>query len=130
MKSAEATFSITGWEEHTLLEISSGAKITQAKVTQRYQGDLEATASIDYLMSYSSDGTAQFVGYETITGSIEDFRGSFVIQHIGTFANGIARSSWTVVKGAGTGDFVTLYGLGDYIAGHEGTAKVMFSYEC
>jgi len=54
-------------------------------------------------MSYSNDGTASFVGFERVCGVISDKHGTFIIQHSGSFSEGKARSTWSVVKGSGTG---------------------------
>ncbi|UZE31272.1 DUF3224 domain-containing protein [Pseudomonas asplenii] len=79
-------------------------------------------------MSYSNDGIANFVGFERIGGVISDKRGTFIIQHSGSFSEGKARSTWSVVKGSGTGDLVGLGGNGHYVAGHGEPAQVSFEY--
>lgn len=125
---ATCTFQITGWDEKTYEEIGSGAKLTQAKVTLSYEGAIEGTSSIDYLMSYTVDGTASFVGLERVSGAIDGKSGTFVMQHVGSFSDGVARSAWTIVAGSGTGDLQNLRGNGNYVAGHGEPAQVSFSY--
>ena len=125
---AKARFQIVGWDEKTYEEIGDGAKLTQAKVSQTYEGEIKGTSSVEYLMSYAVDGTASFVGLERITGEVDGKSGTFVIQHLGSYSDGAARSSWSVLPGAGTGDLVNLRGDGGYGAGHGETGEVSFSY--
>ncbi|GGA76724.1 hypothetical protein GCM10011369_18290 [Neiella marina] len=48
----KGTFQITGWDESPYEEHADGSKKTHAKITQQYTGDLQGTASVQYLMSY------------------------------------------------------------------------------
>ena len=122
------TFQITSWSENPSQEIEGAAKLSIAKVTQSYTGAIEGTSSVDYLMSYTVDGTACFVGFERVSGAVAGKTGTFVIQHSGSFSEGKARSTWSVVEGAGTGELANLRGKGSYIAGHGEPAQVSFDY--
>ena len=124
----KSTFQITGWDEKTYQEIGGGAKLTNARVTQSYSGAIEGTSSIEYLMSYTIQGTASFVGLERVSGTVAGKSGTFVVQHAGTFSDGKAQSSWSVVPGSGTGDLASLRGSGSYVAGHDEPAQVSFTY--
>jgi len=125
---SKATFQITGWDEKTYEEIGGGAKLTNAKVTQSYSGAVEGASSIEYLMSYTIQGIAHFVGLERVSGTVAGKPGTFVLQHAGTFSDGKARSTWSVVPGSGTGDLASLRGSGSYVAGHGEPAQVSFTY--
>ena len=122
------TFNITGWDEKTYQEIGGGAKLTQAKVGLTYTGDIEGTSSVEYLMSYTVQGTASFVGLESVSGTVAGKVGTFVVQHAGSFAEGKARSTWSIVEGSGTAELGSLKGNGSYVAGHGEPAQVSFSY--
>jgi hypothetical protein len=124
----KSTFQITGWDEKTYQEIGGGAKLTNARVTQSYSGAIEGTSSIEYLMSYTIQGTASFVGLERVSGTVAGKSGTFVLQHAGSFSEGNARSSWSVVPGSGTDDLASLRGSGSYVAGHGEPAQVSFTY--
>ena len=125
MNSATSTtFHILTWVEESYEEITGGAKLTLAKVTQSYDGQIRGVGIVQYLMAYSTLGTASFVGVERINGEVDGKSGSFVIRHLGEFAEGIARSSWTVVAGAGTDELSQLAGTGSYVAGHSGVAEL------
>jgi hypothetical protein len=120
------TFQITNWNEKSYEDIGGGAKLTHAKVTQSYSGAIEGTSTVEYLMSYTVHGTASFVGLERISGKVEGKAGTLVLQHVGSFSEGKARSSWSVVPGSGTGDLANLHGKGSYVAGHGAPAEVAF----
>lgn len=122
------TFQITGWDEKTYQDIGGGVKLTNGKVTQTYSGGIEGTSNIEYLMSYTVQGTANFVGLERVSGTVAGKSGTFVLQHAGSFSEGKARSSWSIVYGSGTEDLASLRGQGSYVAGHGEPAQVSFTY--
>jgi hypothetical protein len=128
MPSATCTFKITGWDEKTYQEIGGSAKLTSAKVTQSYSGGIEGTSAVEYLMAYTVDGTASFVGLERVTGSVDGKSGTFVIRHVGMYSDK-ARSTWTIVEGSGTDALANLQGSGSYEAGHSDDGHPMnFEY--
>jgi hypothetical protein len=117
---AKATFSIKSWDEKTwegkpIREVP-GVKLSHAVVTRSYQGDIEGEGTIQYLMSYNEDGSASYVALERVTARIKGRSGSFVLQHTGTFSDGAARSTSTVVAGSGTGELRGLRGRGSEVA--------------
>ncbi|ROM77677.1 hypothetical protein BK654_12780 [Pseudomonas brassicacearum] len=122
------TFQITGWDEKPSQVLEGAPKISHANITQSYSGAIEGTSSVEYLMSYSADGTACFVGLERICAVVAGKRGTFVARHSGAFSEGKARSTWSVVEGAGTEELVNLRGNGSYVAGHGEPAQVSFEY--
>ena len=62
-----AEFSILTWDESTISEIATGRKITQAKISASYQGDMEGKSVTETLMTYSPSGDAAFMGIEHFT---------------------------------------------------------------
>ena len=123
-------FKITGWDENPYQEFEDGAKLTKATVSQAYEGDLVGKSEIEFLMSHTANGTASFVGMELVTGTLSGKKGTFIIQHIGTFgAQGAgACSEWTIIPDSGTDDLVGISGKGSYTANTE-TVQMPFSYE-
>jgi hypothetical protein len=109
------TISITNWDEAPYDELD-GTKLTKARVTKQYAGDLVGESVTESLMAYAPDGTADFVGIERITGTIDGRKGTFVLQHVGRFEDGAARAACTVVASSGTGDLVAASGGGDFLA--------------
>src|SRR5690242_12850498 len=118
MQKAQGVFEFTRWEESSYSEPDGGPKLTQARVTNDFQGDIVGTSDLVYVMSYLTDETGTFVGYEQVSGRLSDRDGSFVLRHDGTFAAGSVRASLNVVAGSGTGALAGLTGEGEYVAMH------------
>ena len=114
----QATFAIKAWDEKPYDEFDGGRKLTRANVKKTFHGDIEGDSSLEYLMLYREDGSASFIGLERVSGKLGDRSGSFVLEHRGTFENGVAQSTWQVVPGSGTGDLRRLSGEGFGTAGH------------
>ncbi len=81
---------------------------------QTFIGDIEGESVVEYLMTYTSESSARFVGQQRIVGAVGERAGSFVLQFSGTFDGETARATWTVVDGAGTGDLADLTGQGGF----------------
>jgi len=116
-------FQITGWDETAYRENADGSKQTNAKITQTYQGDIKGTSELQHLMSYSSNGSAVFVGIETIVCSINGKSGNFVIQHKGKFEAGTARSDFSIVPDSGKDEFEGIKGTGSFTSAENGQAS-------
>ena len=125
---AKATFKVESWDEKPYDEGKGELKLTRASVTKSFQGDIEGESTLEYLMVYRDDGSANFVGMERVTGSVGGKKGSFVLQHSGTDDGGTTRDSWFVVPGSGTGELRGLRGEGSFISDHKGPFEVTFDY--
>ena len=106
---AAVTFAIESWEETVVEEVPT---LKRAVVTKRYQGDLEGEGTAVYQMLGRSDGSAVFVGFEIVTGSLGGKSGSFVFEHRGTFEDGAVKSVWGVVPGTAKAQLTGLQGEG------------------
>ncbi len=124
-----AVFEVTSWRETPLDEGTDLPRMTSATVSKTYAGDIEATSVTTWLMSYADDGSAAFVGLERVTGTFADQRGSVILQHVGTFAEGAARGTLRVVAGSGTGDLVGARGDGDFLADPSGSIRLALTFE-
>src|SRR6476646_5722514 len=102
-KTAKARFAIKSWDEKPYSEGPDQPKLTRASVTKTFTGDLSGEGHVEYLMKYASDGSVTFVGLERITGELAGKAGSFVLQRTGVFENGVAKETYSVVSGSGTG---------------------------
>ena len=109
-----ATFEIKAWDEQPFDEAIGVAKLTKASVAKEYAGDVEGTSTTEWLMVYEPDKSAAFVGIERIKGTIGGRRGSIVLQHVGTFHDGVAKATLTVVSG--TDELKGATGSGELIA--------------
>ncbi|WP_052573827.1 DUF3224 domain-containing protein [Haloferula sp. BvORR071] len=113
---ANATFNIESWDEKPLHEKKGLPKMTRVSALVSYRGDIEGEGRIEYLMTYREDGSATFIGMERVSGGLAGYQGSFVLQHVGTFEDGIAKSAFAVVPGSGTNKLTKLRGHGEYAA--------------
>ncbi len=125
---AKVTFTIKSWDEKTYDEIEGAPKLTRARVTKSYQGDLEGEGKLEYLMMYRTAASASFMGLERVTGSVAGRSGSFVLQHSGTFEDGVAKVILSVVPGSGTGDLHGMMGEGGFNAGHQPPYAMTLNY--
>ena len=112
---ATGSFTIKSWDEQPFAELEGAPKLTQARVTTTYTGDLDGEGTSTLVMAY--DGAdASYAGYERVVGSLGGRSGSFVLRLAGGFEQGAARTDWTVVEGSGTGELAGLQGEGGYVA--------------
>jgi hypothetical protein len=128
-KQAKASFEIAGWDEKPYDAIEKERKLTQASVTRTYTGEIQGDATVEYLMMYREDGSATFVGLERVIGSLSGRSGSFVLQHNGTFEDGVTKYSFFVVPGSGTRDLAGLRGEGEFASGHQQHYPVTLNYD-
>ena len=63
--------------------------------------------------------TASFVGLARVVGRIGERSGTFVMQDVGTFENGIAKGKWTILSGTSTGDLAGISGDGHFDTKHD-----------
>lgn len=113
---ATARFDNKSWDEKPYDEIDGMPKLTRSTVTNTFHGDIEGAGTLELLMMYRDDSSASYVGLERVVGRLGDRSGSFVLQHSGTFEGGTATTTWTVVRGSGTGDLRGLRGEGGFVA--------------
>ena len=133
-REAQARFSIRGWDEKTWDGRSArevqGAKLTHAEVTYRYEGDVEGTSTVHYLMHYREDGTGQFTALERFDGTVHGRAGGFVLQHSGTFDGMQVSGILAILAGSGTGELAGISGEARVdIAGHQESYPFVLVYE-
>lgn len=124
----DATFEISAWDESPYQSGEDGAKMTLAVVGKTYSGDLDGASDTRWLMSYAADGTATFVGLERVEGTVGGRKGSFVLQHVGAFADGAARARLSVVPGSGTDGLGGVTGDGDFTADPGGRVVLRLTF--
>ncbi len=129
MATATGSFTVSSWDEDTYEELDSGGKLTKARVTFAYSGDLEAQGAWDALMCYRADGSATFTGFQQMAGQLDGRVGSFVLRADGGYSSGEATSSWQVVEGSGGGDLRGLRGSGSSVATSGPGGTFTFEYE-
>lgn len=128
-KTARARFAIKTWDEKPFSEGDDLPKLTRASVVKTFTGDIEGEGTVEYLMMYRSDGSAAIVGLERFVGRISSKAGTFVLQRTGTFEDGQAKESYSVISGSATGDLTGLEGDGTSAVGHGMEHPFELSYE-
>jgi hypothetical protein len=126
---AQATFEIQSWEENAYVELDGDAKLTRASVGQAFAGDLEGEGSVEWLMCYRQDKTADFVGLQRFVGRLGSRSGSFVMRTEGTFDGEKAAGELAVVAGSGTEELSGITGGGAFVAPHGSTPSVDLDYD-
>ena len=126
---ATATFTLKNWDEKPYDQIDGGPKLTRASVLYGFEGEMAGEGRLEYLMTYLPDASALFVGYQRFVGRVGNREGSFVFQHGGRFANGVATDTWRVVDGSGTEALTGIRGQIEFAAAHQERYEVIFEYE-
>jgi len=129
MMTVNARFAIKSWDEKPYSEGPNLPKLTRACVVRTFTGDIDGEGRVEYLMMYSSDGSASFVGLERITGRLAGRSGTFVLQRTGVFEGGLAKESYSVIPGSGTGELSGLRGDGMSSLGHANDYPFTLNYE-
>lgn len=124
----KASFRITSWDEQPYDE-EEGLTLARARVTKTYQGDIQGVATLDYLMVYQPDGSANFVGVEHVRCDFAGRSGSFVLLHNGIFENGVSKIDMVVAQGSGTGDLVGLTATGRFESGRQEDYPLSLDFE-
>ena len=117
-QSANARFAIKSWDEKPYSEGQGQPRLTRASVMKTFTGDIEGEGRVEYVMVYRTDGSATFVGLERVVGRIGGKAGTFVLQRLGVFENGLAKESYSVVPGSATGELQGLTGDAGSAVGH------------
>jgi hypothetical protein len=125
---ATGTFKVQNWQEDAYEE--SGAKLTRARVKQHFAGDISGDGTVEWLMCYRPDQTADFVGLQRVAGRVGERSGSFVMQSNGVFDGKAAIGDLTIVAGSGTDELQGLSGRGEFVAPlGAGEATVSLDYD-
>jgi len=127
-KIATGGFEIRDWQEKPAGP-KTGPKVTRASVKQRYTGDIKGTGTIEYVMAYRPDKTAEYTGVEVITGSIGTRKGSISLLIRGVYDGKRAVTKWQVVPGAGKGALKDVTGRGEFSAPMGSKGKYTLTYE-
>jgi hypothetical protein len=128
-QAANARFAIKSWDEKPYSEGPDRPKLTRATVAKAFTGDITGEGHVEYLMMYKSDGSAAFVGLERVVGSVAGKAGSFVLQRTGVFEGGVAKESFSVIPGSGTGELRGLTGEGTTAVGHGAEFPFVLRYD-
>jgi hypothetical protein len=108
--------------------MADGAKLTDARVRQRFGGDIEGEGSAQWVMWHRPDGTAQFVGLQKVEATVDGRSGTFVLETRGDFDGEAAVWDANVIPGSGTDGLAGLNGSGRFRAPHGTRAEFRFDF--
>ena len=124
---AKGIYTVKKWEENMYEQVSPEMKMTKASVEYAFVGEIEGKALVEYLMFYTHvdpkdqhKSSARYLGLIKFNGSVSGKNGSFVMEDIGTFANGTAVSTLRIIDESGLGELKQITGTGTYRANQDG----------
>jgi hypothetical protein len=126
---AQGKFEVQSWEENPYVELEGDAKLTRASVGQAFTGDFEGEGSVEWLMCYREDKTADFVGLQRFVGRLGSRSGSFVMKTQGSFDGSEAKGDFEVVARSGTDELSGITGTGGFAAPMGSMASVELEYD-
>lgn len=90
---------------------AADAAIGRMAIAKTFHGDLAGTSVGQMLAAMSPvEGSAGYVAFERVTGTLAGRKGSFVLQHSGSMNRGAQSLTIAVVPDSGTGELVGLAG--------------------
>ncbi|AXF57375.1 DUF3224 domain-containing protein [Salicibibacter kimchii] len=125
---AQSSFKLTEANEIPYSEVGEGSKLTRGYFEVEYNGELQGKGDLQELKCYLPDDSATVYGFERITGRIGDKSGSFVLEHVGKFENGLLKSKRNVVQGSGTGELTGIVGEINFESGSAEEFQITFNY--
>ena len=126
---AIGTFEIDSWDEETYDE-HEGIKLTRTRMTKTFHGNIQGESTAELLMAYGSEeGSAAYVGFESIVGYVNGCSGSFIIHHTATSSSDGQTASWSVVPDSATGDLLGLSGEAQISVEPDGRHTFILDYE-
>jgi negative regulator of replication initiation len=94
---------------------AEGSTLGRMTLTKTFHGDLEATSRGEMLTAMTEvEGSAAYVAFEQVTGSLDGRRGTFVLHHSGTMNREGQQLDLKVVPDSASGE----------LAGLEGSMKI------
>jgi Protein of unknown function (DUF3224) len=124
-----ATFEVKNWDESPIDAEEEVPKVTRAVVSRAYAGDLSGRSTTEWVMAYSPDGSATFVGMERVVGTVGERAGTLVLQHVGNYAEGSAGAELSVVEGSGSGELGSAKGSGSFKADPNGSMTLSLTFD-
>ena len=126
---ATGTFEIDSWDEEPYDE-REGTKLARVRVAKTFRGDVEGASTTDLLLAYvAEEGSAAYVGFERVVGSVHGRSGSFVLHHTATSSPEGRSATWSVVPDSGTGDLSGLRGEAEISIGPNGEHSFFLEYD-
>jgi hypothetical protein len=91
--------------------VAKESGLGRMSIDKSFSGSLTASSKGEMLAYRSSvQGSAGYVAMETVSGTLDGRKGSFVFQHSSTMTRGVPTQSITVVPDSGTDELSGLSG--------------------
>jgi len=116
MPKITTTYEMSAWNENTNRDLPPPQKCTNVIAPGKFSGAMEGEGESFYLLNYITEKTGFFTGYTCFKGKIGAKQGSFVLADDGIFDEKGAYTKWTIVKGSGTADLISIKGTGGFSA--------------
>lgn len=127
MSKVSGTFTVTGGNEEIIRDAEGEVRLSRVSGTQRFEGDIVGEGSVEWVMCYSLDRSARFLGFQRIEGSIGGRSGSLTMESTGFHDGRSSIGSWHIIPGSGTGELAGISGRGTFEA--PGGASVSYELE-
>ena len=112
----------------TAYDDTEGTTAGRMSIDKEFSGGLVATSKGEMLMAgTATNGSAGYVAIETVKGTLNGRKGTFVLQHSGTMNRNVPSLTITVVPDSGTGELAGLSGTMS-IDIHDGKHFYEFDY--
>jgi hypothetical protein len=109
---------------------TTGPALVEIRLTETFEGDIEAESPVRALQVLYEDKSAYQVSMQRLRGKLGGREGTFVLQGSEIVRNGSIKATWSVVPGSGTGELAGLRGDGGFEGkfgqGSEGTLDYWF----
>ena len=110
--------------------VAAPSGLGRMSLDKRFHGPLEATSQGEMLAFRSADKrSGGYVAMETVRGTLDGRRGSFVLQHSSTMLHGAPSQSITVAPESGTDELAGLAGRMVVDIAADGSHAYRFDYE-
>jgi hypothetical protein len=129
MPRVNGEFGVSNMTEEAYADLGDDGKLTRAGGTQTYAaGPLDGQSTVQWLMCYKPDGTAQFVGLWHFEGTVDGREGAFTAEARGGYDSKHSRGSWNIIPGSGTGGLRGLEGEGEFHSANGPTMAYSLDY--
>tara|TARA_B100000378_G_C17802550_1_gene327921 strand:- start:92 stop:487 length:396 start_codon:yes stop_codon:yes gene_type:complete len=110
-------------------EAKEGIQLGRMSLDKTFYGSLAATSKGEMLSVLTpTKGSAGYVVIEQVSGTLDNKKGSFILQHFGTMNRGTQRLILEVIPDSGTGELKGLSGAMQIIK-KDGEHHYEFDYE-
>jgi hypothetical protein len=107
-----------------------GVSLGRIHIARTFRGDLEGTATAELLTATTASGSAVYVAFDRVEGTLHGRRGSFVLHHRGIAEpDGSFGTDGFVVADSATGELTGLRGTMTLAVADDGTHHLTLDYE-